>query len=159
MTSVWPALWPPWNRTTTSAPTDSQSTILPLPSPAHWAPTTTTLVNVDCSSDGENERSPGAAAKSRAGAPCGHRLDDQQARVKAACGVIMMQQKNALVTLARKKRVRRAKKPNGSLGLAVGIATFRARPIRPQGERHDPRRTPDAWWPFPARQLCCRDPA
>src|ERR1700722_11829469 len=31
--------------------------------------------------------------------------------------------------------------------------------IRPQGERHDPRRTPNAWWPFPARQLCGRDPA
>src|SRR5271165_5392469 len=43
ITSVWPALWPPWNRTTTSAPTDSQSTILPFPSSPHWAPTTTTL--------------------------------------------------------------------------------------------------------------------
>ena len=42
MTSVWPALWPPWKRTTTSARADSQSTILPLPSSPHWAPTTTT---------------------------------------------------------------------------------------------------------------------
>jgi hypothetical protein len=41
----------------------------------------------------------------------------------------MMQQKNALVSLVRKKRVRRPKKPNGSLGLAAGVATFRARPI------------------------------
>ena len=43
MTSVWPALWPPWKRTTTSAPTDSQSTILPLPSSPHWAPITATF--------------------------------------------------------------------------------------------------------------------
>jgi hypothetical protein len=39
----------------------------------------------------------------------------------------MMQQKNLLVVLMRKKRVRRTKNPNGSLGLAVGVATFRAR--------------------------------
>src|SRR3954453_21459399 len=43
MTSVWPALCPPWNRTTTSACSQSQSTILPLPSSPHWAPTTTTF--------------------------------------------------------------------------------------------------------------------
>src|SRR5579862_3373989 len=43
MTSVWPALWPPWKRTTTSARADSQSTSLPLPSSPHWAPTTVTL--------------------------------------------------------------------------------------------------------------------
>src|SRR6478735_5041869 len=43
MTSVWPALCPPWNLTTTSAWLDSQSTILPLPSSPHWAPTTTTF--------------------------------------------------------------------------------------------------------------------
>src|SRR5229473_120105 len=43
MTSVWPALCPPWKRTTTSARSDSQSTILPLPSSPHWAPTTATL--------------------------------------------------------------------------------------------------------------------
>src|ERR1700761_5937486 len=43
MTSVWPALWPPWKRTTTSACSDNQSTILPFPSSPHWAPTTTTL--------------------------------------------------------------------------------------------------------------------
>src|SRR6476620_8225871 len=43
MTSVWPALWPPWKRTTTSARSESQSTILPLPSSPHWAPTTTTF--------------------------------------------------------------------------------------------------------------------
>src|SRR3954453_16799137 len=43
MTSVWPALWPPWKRTKMSACSDSQSTILPFPSSPHWAPTTTTL--------------------------------------------------------------------------------------------------------------------
>src|SRR5690606_5144703 len=43
MTSVWPALCPPWKRTTMSARSDSQSTILPLPSSPHWAPTTTTF--------------------------------------------------------------------------------------------------------------------
>src|SRR2546429_7919476 len=43
MTSVWPALCPPWNRTTMSACSESQSTILPLPSSPHWAPTTATL--------------------------------------------------------------------------------------------------------------------
>ena len=43
ITSVWPALWPPWNRTTMSACSDSQSTILPLPSSPHWEPTTTTF--------------------------------------------------------------------------------------------------------------------
>src|SRR5919108_1340341 len=42
-TSVWPALLPPWKRTTTSARSDNQSTILPLPSSPHWAPTTATL--------------------------------------------------------------------------------------------------------------------
>src|SRR5579862_2589378 len=46
MTSVWPALCPPWNRTTTSARLDSQSTILPLPSSPHWTPTTTTFAIV-----------------------------------------------------------------------------------------------------------------
>src|SRR6185312_10304345 len=43
MTRVWPALWPPWKRTTTSARCDSQSTILPLPSSPHWAPITATF--------------------------------------------------------------------------------------------------------------------
>src|SRR5690606_30182341 len=42
-TSVWPALLPPWYRTTTSACSVKRSTIFPLPSSPHWAPTTTTL--------------------------------------------------------------------------------------------------------------------
>src|SRR4051812_50056258 len=43
ITSVWPALWPPWKRTTPWAISVSQSTNLPLPSSPHWVPTTTTL--------------------------------------------------------------------------------------------------------------------
>src|SRR6478752_615516 len=43
ITSVWPALWPPWKRTTPCAISVSQSTSLPLPSSPHWVPTTTTL--------------------------------------------------------------------------------------------------------------------
>ena len=43
MTSVCPALCPPWKRTTPRAWSVSQSTILPLPSSPHWVPTTTTF--------------------------------------------------------------------------------------------------------------------
>ena len=42
ITSVWPALWPPWKRTTAPISSVSRSTILPLPSSPHWAPRTTT---------------------------------------------------------------------------------------------------------------------
>src|SRR3954466_10040823 len=38
---VWPALWPPWKRTTTSARSARRSMTLPLPSSPHWAPTIT----------------------------------------------------------------------------------------------------------------------
>src|SRR5437763_2454480 len=44
MTSVWPALWPPWKRTTPCALSVSQSTILPLPSSPHCVPMTTTFL-------------------------------------------------------------------------------------------------------------------
>src|SRR6267378_3215938 len=43
MTSVCPALCPPWKRTTPWARSVSQSTILPLPSSPHCVPITTTL--------------------------------------------------------------------------------------------------------------------
>src|SRR5512147_547113 len=43
MTSVCPALCPPWNRTTPCAWSVSQSTTLPFPSSPHWVPTTTTF--------------------------------------------------------------------------------------------------------------------
>src|SRR3546814_2598274 len=54
MTRVWPALWPPWKRTTTSARSDSQSTILPLPSSPHCEPMTTTFVIAFPSSFGDS---------------------------------------------------------------------------------------------------------
>src|SRR3990172_4801932 len=44
--TVWPALLPPWKRTTTSAWSASMSTIFPLPSSPHWAPTMTTLLAI-----------------------------------------------------------------------------------------------------------------
>src|SRR2546428_13979687 len=37
-TSVWPALLPPWKRTTTSAPAARRSTTFPLPSSPHCVP-------------------------------------------------------------------------------------------------------------------------
>src|ERR1051325_2595173 len=42
-TTVWPALLPPWYRTTTSTSGAMQSTTLPLPSSPHCIPTTTML--------------------------------------------------------------------------------------------------------------------
>src|SRR5579862_3717913 len=42
MTSVWPALCPPWKRATAAARSVSRSTTLPLPSSPHWVPITTT---------------------------------------------------------------------------------------------------------------------
>src|SRR6266513_412115 len=42
MTSVWPALCPPWKRATAAARSVSRSTTLPLPSSPHWAPMMTT---------------------------------------------------------------------------------------------------------------------
>src|SRR6202035_375231 len=38
---VWPALLPPWKRTTASACSASRSVIFPFPSSPHWAPTMT----------------------------------------------------------------------------------------------------------------------
>src|ERR1700722_5495580 len=40
-TIVWPALLPPWKRTTASPFSASRSVIFPFPSSPHWAPTTT----------------------------------------------------------------------------------------------------------------------
>src|SRR5215207_6987465 len=67
MTRVWPALCPPWNRTTTSACSESQSTILPLPSSPHWAPTTTTFA-ISRSSPSAPETGEEAAARARVAA-------------------------------------------------------------------------------------------
>src|SRR6266851_4487878 len=44
ITSVCPALCPPWKRTTPCAWSVSQSTTLPLPSSPHWVPMTTTFL-------------------------------------------------------------------------------------------------------------------
>src|SRR5713101_6377907 len=43
ITSVCPALCPPWKRTTPCAWSVSQSTTFPLPSSPHWVPMTTTF--------------------------------------------------------------------------------------------------------------------
>src|ERR1700689_2770911 len=40
-TIVWPALLPPWKRTTAPARSASRSVIFPFPSSPHWAPTIT----------------------------------------------------------------------------------------------------------------------
>ena len=42
-TIVWPALLPPWKRTTKSADEAKKSVTLPLPSSPHWAPRTTVV--------------------------------------------------------------------------------------------------------------------
>src|SRR5260221_12877831 len=46
ITSVCPALCPPWKRTTPWAWSVSQSTTLPLPSSPHWVPMTTTFLAI-----------------------------------------------------------------------------------------------------------------
>src|SRR5487761_2317852 len=63
ITKVWPALWPPWNRTTISACSESQSTILPLPSSPHWDPTTTTFAIDDSSCASARTLTPGYAGQ------------------------------------------------------------------------------------------------
>src|SRR3954467_204751 len=51
---VWPALLPPWKRTTTSACSARRSMTLPLPSSPHWAPTIT-VPGISCESVGGAE--------------------------------------------------------------------------------------------------------
>src|SRR6056297_602212 len=65
MTSVWPALCPPWNRAITSARSLSQSTSLPFPSSPHWAPTTTTLAMISPQARGIPRASIAAAPAGR----------------------------------------------------------------------------------------------
>src|SRR5208282_5264692 len=72
-----------------------------------------------------NERSPGAATISRAGANCDHGLDDRRARVKAHCS----SRRFALASAPT-----RAKNLGQSLGLAASIVICRARPIEPARE-------------------------
>src|SRR5262245_25837599 len=52
-TSVCPALFPPWKRTTTSASAASRSTTFPFPSSPHWAPITSVA---DMGSEAEQVR-------------------------------------------------------------------------------------------------------
>src|SRR5690606_2431287 len=62
ITSVWPALCPPWKRTTPPMSCVSRSTILPLPSSPHWAPITTTdWPMAACSLNGKKPAVPRAA--------------------------------------------------------------------------------------------------
>src|SRR5579885_2327316 len=77
MTKVWPALWPPWKRTTMSACSDSQSTILPLPSSPHCDPTTTTFAMNDDSLPAPGHLKPGAAGQVHS------RIMDREGRSKA----------------------------------------------------------------------------
>src|SRR5271156_1008955 len=46
ITSVWPALWPPWKRATACARSVSRSTTLPLPSSPHCRPITTRFLPI-----------------------------------------------------------------------------------------------------------------
>src|SRR5947208_1189788 len=84
--TVCPALAPPWYRTTRSARSARTSTILPLPSSPHWAPTTTTHwvfgPNTLDSPDG-NKKAPAAGAKVPGPCPgilCGKLSSAQDAR-------------------------------------------------------------------------------
>src|SRR5690606_25048984 len=56
MTSVCPALCPPWNRTTAWARSASISTIAPLPSSPHWVPMTTTFRATSTSYDEQKQQ-------------------------------------------------------------------------------------------------------
>src|SRR5262245_53160813 len=67
MTRVWPALCPPWKRTTTLARSESQSTILPLPSSPHWEPTTATFAIRRLTGFPRPRPTPGAAGQYWAG--------------------------------------------------------------------------------------------
>src|SRR5690349_16338296 len=93
MTSVCPALCPPWKRTTPCACSVSQSTTLPLPSSPHCVPMTTTFLPMcaiasalagDAAQRGELaqvERKPGG------GASAAERLADAVVPLAAADGV------------------------------------------------------------------------
>src|SRR3954469_20020337 len=80
---VWPALLPPWKRTTTSACSARRSMTLPLPSSPHWAPTITV--------PGISFESVGGATQRRVAAgpgpaPPSGALQAQEARVLALEG-------------------------------------------------------------------------
>ncbi len=56
MTSVWPALCPPWKRATAAARSVSRSTTLPLPSSPHCVPMTMTKRPISDSLSGPDEK-------------------------------------------------------------------------------------------------------
>ena len=95
-TIVWPALLPPWKRTTASPCSASRSVILPLPSSPHWAPTIT-IPGMSWSSLGDG---PGPSAAGPRGSPTPSRA----ARVSAASCAERVR--------ARRRALRRSSSPN-----------------------------------------------
>src|SRR6202035_4196111 len=65
---VWPALLPPWKRTTASACSASRSVIFPFPSSPHWAPTMT-IPGMNAFSVGGAEAVDGVGAPARPPVP------------------------------------------------------------------------------------------
>ena len=111
-TSVWPALLPPWKRTTSCACGASQSTILPLPSSPHWAPTATSVVT---------SRAPRAARRSCAGGSAA-------ARARTSSGALSM-----LTSMAASPRSRHQPELHAR-DVDAGLAEHRA------DRAHDPGR-------------------
>src|SRR3954462_12890949 len=81
---VWPALLPPWKRTTTSACSARRSMTLPLPSSPHWAPTITVPgISLESVGGGERLRRAREAEEARVLA-----LEGQRDVAKAAVAVL-----------------------------------------------------------------------
>ena len=149
MTSVWPALWPPWKRTTTSARSDSQSTILPLPSSPHCEPTTTTLAmrqssDVDISGKHRQRVSSGSRA-TRPACPRKRRDDSIAWRArrlsiasltKASVRVAEAQRKPRLLRIRFRLRRSAAAWP-APIDLSARIAPARLRERRVDLEQRD----------------------
>src|SRR5271165_6463047 len=145
MTRVCPALWPPWNRTTTSAPTDSQSTILPFPSSPHWAPTTTTLAMPAVRLLGFSHVKPRPGGHRRRSVALG--VDDGGRRVKPPT-------RPCQATRSWRKSV-----PPRLGTFVTYLHILAATQSRSGVDTHDPSRTPDARRFVRARQSRRRDAA
>src|SRR6185369_3251428 len=84
MTSVCPALWPPWKRATAPTRSVSRSTILPLPSSPHCAPRITTdlpmsfSLKINVSPSLMEASSPGHQLQSQHANSDHHAADDTQ---------------------------------------------------------------------------------
>src|ERR1700748_616770 len=101
MTRVWPALWPPWKRTTMSACSDNQSTILPFPSSPHWAPTTTTLaitISIPASDQTPGEKH----GRGRSDARQPNRIKDAGGRSKQERGLAARLDSHQAIDIPRK---------------------------------------------------------